>query len=93
MERRLRDVPLSSDGSWAPVNFRPKPRQSRAREDSSSDSMDQEASGETMVEIAAIEARLAALKQKHGVRPKAAPRHGVKNKGEPTVDLTKQGDN
>ncbi|OLQ11910.1 Phthiocerol synthesis polyketide synthase type I PpsA [Symbiodinium microadriaticum] len=55
MERRLRDVPLSSDGSWAPVNFRPKPRQSRTREDSSSDSMDQEASGETMLEIAAIE--------------------------------------
>ena len=25
MERRLRDVPLSSDGSWAPVNFRPAP--------------------------------------------------------------------
>ncbi|CAE7358519.1 RE1, partial [Symbiodinium microadriaticum] len=91
MERRLRDVPLSSDGSWAPVNFRPKPRQSRTREDSSSDSMDQEASGETMLEIAAIEARLAALKQKHGVRPKAAPRDRVKNKGEPTVDLTKQG--
>ena len=44
MERRLRDVPLSSDGSWAPVNFCPKPRQSRTREDSSSDSMDHEAS-------------------------------------------------
>ena len=83
--------PLSSDGSWAPVNFRPAPRRGRAREDSS-DSMEHDASGEAMVEIAAIEARLAALKQKHGVRPKAAPRDKMKAKGEPPVDLTHQGD-
>ncbi|CAE7612538.1 RE1 [Symbiodinium sp. CCMP2592] len=66
-----RDPGTSSDGSWATVGakpFRPMDRggrQSRLREDSPS-SMDDEPSGEAMIEIAAIEAKLAALKQKHG---------------------------
>ena len=75
----------SSDGSWAQVtgDFR-RPgrsaRQSRQREDSS-ESMEGEPDGDAMIEIAAaIEARLAALKQKHGVRPKTAPARKPKQK-------------
>eukprot|EP00439_Symbiodinium_sp_Y106_P025634 s3390_g3.t1 len=75
----------SSDGSWAQVtgDFR-RPgrsaRQSRQREDSS-ESMGGEPDGDAMIEIAAaIEARLAALKQKHGVRPKTAPARKPKQK-------------